>query len=140
MTKECWKQFIDLAHDVSRRHFSLFQTDDRGIIEEYLAFHYLHGNLHFVCNKSSGSAFIVIYPTLNPDDEFDWEQVESNVFKVDVFYSESKSASNDLLRQIIASDRKIHRAYSHRKGRIVPWNVRLIKKFLYGQKESTHTS
>lgn len=140
MTLECWNKFIDLAHNVSRKHPSLFQTDDRSVIEEYLSFHHLHGNLHFVCDKANGSAFIVIHPIINPEDEFDWQQVESNTYKVDVFYSESKTASMQLLKQIIQSDKRIQTAYSYRKGRIVPWNIRVIKKFLYGQKESTRTS
>jgi hypothetical protein len=139
MTPDDWKHFIKVAHNVAKKHINLFQTDDINVIEEYLSFHQLHGNLHFVCNKEFGNAFMVIHPVVSKDNEFDWTQPDSGIFMVDVFYSESKSASKQILKQIIASDRKIHKAYSYRKGRTVPWDVRVIKKFLYGQKESSIT-
>lgn len=140
MSLDDWNNFVNTVHNVSKRHPSLFNTEDRSILEEYLAYHQIHGNLYSVYNCNGGFAFMVLHPILAPEDEFDWTQPKSDVYKVDVFYSDCKRASFGILKQIIKSGRKIHKAYAYRKGRIKVWDFRLTKKFLYGQKESTNTS
>jgi hypothetical protein len=131
MTLEKWKSFFKFASYVAHKHPTLFQTTNADVLREYLSFHQLHGNL-FIAD----GAFAVIHPIINKEDEFDWTQPKSNIYKMDVLYSVSKDAFKQLLREIARADRKMEKVYGFRRNRIIEWNVALTKRFLYGKEKS----
>jgi hypothetical protein len=135
MTLEEWKDFLKFANHVAHKHPSLFQTTDTDVLREYLSFHQLHGNLFIV-----DGAFMVLHPVLQKEDDFDWSQPESSIYKADVLYATSKQAVKRLLQEIAKADRKMEKVYANRRGRLIEWDARLTIKFLYGKEKSTRTS
>lgn len=135
MTLEKWEDFLKLANHVAHKHPTLFQTTDTDVLREYLSFHQLHGNLFIV-----DGAFAVIHPIIDKEDDFEWEQPESDIYRMDVLYADSKKAGRELLREIIRADRKMAKAYAYRRGRLIEWNAKLTKRFLYVKEKGTSTS
>lgn len=135
MTLEKWETFIKLANHVAHKHPTLFQTTDTDVLREYLSFHQLYGNLFIV-----DGAFAVIHPVIDKEDDFEWQQPESDIYRMDVLYADSKKAGKELLREIIRTDRKMAKAYAFRRGKLIEWDARLTRRFLYGKEKSTSSS
>jgi len=134
MTLEKWESFIKLAGHVAHKHPTLFQTTDADVLREYLSFHQLHGNLFIV-----DGAFMVLHPVLKKDDDFDWTQPNSSIYKADVLYATSKQTVKRLLQEIAKSDRKMEKVYANRRGRLIEWDARLtIKFFVWERKKHQH--
>ena len=134
MTLEKWEDFLKLANHVAHKYPYLFQTTDADVLREYLSFHQLHGNLFIV-----DGAFMVLHPVLEKEDDFDWTQPESNLYKADVLYAVSKDAVKRLLQEIAKADRKMEKVYANRRGRFIEWDARLtIRFFVCHRKKHLH--
>lgn len=130
MTLEKWEDFLKLANHVAHKHPTLFQTTDADALREYLSFHQLHGNLFIV-----DGAFMVLHPVLEKEDEFDWTQPKSSIYKADVLYATSKNAVRRLLQEIAKADRKMEKVYAHRRGRLIKWDARLTIRFFVWERK-----
>jgi len=135
MTLEKWEAFIKLANYVAHKHPTLFKTTDPDVLREYLSFHQLHGNLFIV-----DGAFAVVHPIIDKDDDFEWEQPKSDIYRMDVLYAKNKEAGRRLLKEIIRADRKMEKAYAYRRGRLIEWDAKLTKRFLYVKEKGPSTS